>query len=390
MKKFFRIASIFLILASFIGCPSPEFGKNPGEDQKTGAIVGKVVYENENVTDYSGIQVSLISTNGLMAVDYCESRGIATNARKVEDIIFTDSEGKYNFTDVPEGVYTICASSNNSTKKAVLTNVTVTAGRTITASDLGLTATGSISGQITIDGKTDGVLGLDVFIAGTSFIAKVGSDGNYEITNIPAKKGYVLCVQKGEKTKIIAESVEVKGDESSSVGIYDISSDGWVSEYIKWLGAYENEPENPALFEAYLNTKDGCLYIWDGTSWNLLGQGGSEDKYNGILNLENFLPEFITIKDTRTYNCYESITKLPYKNQLPNIGDKVTLELEFISNKDINNLTIYFRDHSDAASWLSLVSNEDCGFIEKIAAGETVFDALRDMEQTAPYPEEFY
>ena len=111
MKKFFRIASIFLILASFIGCPSPEIGKNPGEEQKTGSIVGKVVYENDNVKDYSGIQVSLISTNGLMAVDYCESRGIATNARKVEDIIFTDSKGNYNFKDVPEGIYTICASS---------------------------------------------------------------------------------------------------------------------------------------------------------------------------------------------------------------------------------------------------------------------------------------
>ena len=49
MKKFFRIASVFLILASFIGCPSPEIGKNPGEEQNTGSIVGKVVYENENV-----------------------------------------------------------------------------------------------------------------------------------------------------------------------------------------------------------------------------------------------------------------------------------------------------------------------------------------------------
>ena len=32
-----------------------------------------------------------------MAVDYCESRGISTNARKVEDIKFTDSKGNYNF-----------------------------------------------------------------------------------------------------------------------------------------------------------------------------------------------------------------------------------------------------------------------------------------------------
>ena len=313
MKKLFRIASIFLFLASFIGCKPDVEVKT-----KTGSIQGKVIYENENVTDYSGIQVTLFSTNGLMATDYCVSRGIATNARSTESIQTTNSNGEYFFENVPEGVYTIYASSNSSTKKAVATNVVVRASETVTAEILGLTATGSISGKITIDGTTDGVLGLDVFIAGTSFIAKVGSDGNYEISNIPAKTGYVLCVQKGEKTKIIAESVEVKGDESSSVGIYDISSDGWISEYIKWLGAYENEPENPALFEAYLNTKDGCLYIWDGTSWDLLGQGGSEEEgtykqitctpvEEGIKFEVRYPKEMIELENQRSIICITDI-----------------------------------------------------------------------------------
>ena len=125
MKKLFKVASVFLFLASFIGC-KPELELEP--TVKTGSIEGKVVYENENVTDYSKIQVSLISTNGLMAASYCEARGIATNARKIEDIMYTDCWGKYSFENVPEGVYTICASSDSSTKKAVLTNVVVTAG----------------------------------------------------------------------------------------------------------------------------------------------------------------------------------------------------------------------------------------------------------------------
>ena len=393
MRKFFRIASIFLILASFIGC-KPDVEVN----EKTGSIQGKAFYENENVLDYSGIQVSLISTNGLMAVDYCESRGIATNARKVEDIIFTDPEGKYNFTDVPEGVYTICASSDNSTKKAVLTNVTVTAGRTVAASDLGLTATGSITGKITIDGSTDGVLGLDVFIAGTSFVAKVGSDGNYEISNIPAKKGYILCVQKEKYTTTIEDNLEVKGNDTVKIDDVNLLSKDWEEGTVeqenptfKWLGLFETEPEDPNLYDAYFNTKDGCSYIWNGISWDLLAQAGKDgvngDKeydYKEILDLENFIPEKIVLKANQYSKGSRAINlDLPYVDRIPNLGDKMTLKMDFVSNKDIKGLHLRFAETSVHGNyWLELTGGEEYAYyIDEIKAGECVtidhtFDVL--------------
>ena len=272
MKKFFRIASIFLILASFIGC-KPDVEVN----EKTGSIQGNAFYENENVSDHSGIQISLISTDGLRAVDYCEARGIATNARNVQSVTMTDSNGEYVFENVLEGVYTIYASSDSSTKKAIATNVVVKARDVVTPEDLGLIGTGSITGKITIDGKTDDVLGVDVFIAGTSFIVKVDSDGKYEISNVPAKKGYMLCVQKGEKTLTIAESVEVKVDEAINIDENDFSLDDWEQDAFKWLDAFDVAPEKPKLYWAYFNTKDGCSYIWNGTNWDLLSQSGSDN-----------------------------------------------------------------------------------------------------------------
>ena len=278
MKKFLKIASFLFLLVSFIGC-KPEVKVKP----KTGSIQGKVVYENENVTDYSGIQVTLFSTNGLMATDYCVSRGIATNARSVESVGITNAAGEYLFENVPEGVYTIYASSNSSTKKAVATNVVVRAAETVTAEILGLTATGSISGKITIDYSTVDVLGLDVFIAGTSFIAKVGNDGRYEISNIPAKRGYVLCVQKGEKTIQLNSTLEVKADSITNLGTKNMSSKEWETASFKWLGSFNLKPTNPKLYEAYFDTTDGCSYIWNGSNWDLLAQAGKDgaDGTNG-------------------------------------------------------------------------------------------------------------
>ena len=141
----FFVTSMVMLLSMFVGCKSDVSVEN-----KTGAIKGLVKYKNDNVTDYSGIQVTLSSTNGLMAISDCNSRGIATNGRAITNYCVTDASGNYTFEDVPEGVYTIYASSNSSVEKAVLTNVVVTANETVTASDLNLPATGSIKGRITV------------------------------------------------------------------------------------------------------------------------------------------------------------------------------------------------------------------------------------------------
>ena len=267
----FFVTSMVMLITMLTSC-----NPNVPIDTKTGAIKGQVKYLNENVTDYSGIQVTLSSTNGLMAITECNSRGIATNGRAITSSYVTDAGGNYTFEDVPEGVYTIYASSNSSTKKAVATNVVVKAAETVTAEVLGLTATGAIKGKVTVNGKTENVLGLDVFIAGTSYVAKVGSDGSYEITDIPAKVGYMLCVQKGEQTFAIDTNVEVKANESVEIDTYNVtySSTGGTSDSFTWKGSFEEHPENPTLYSAYFNTTDGCSYIYNGTEWELLAQRG--------------------------------------------------------------------------------------------------------------------
>ena len=503
-RRLSNLLGFTLLMASFFA--SCQVGVNDPSTQgttKTGVITGKVIYENENVTDYSNIQVTLFSTNGLMATNYCVSRGIATNARSVESITTTDQDGNYIFENVPEGVYTIYASSNSSKQKAVATNITVRAADKVTADDLRLIATGSIKGTITIDGKPIDVLGLDVFIAGTSYIAKVASDGTYEISDIPAETNYTLCVQKGEKTIIIKESIEVKANDVFDAETEDISSSEWESTAFEWLGSYETEPTNPKKHGAYFNTLDGCSYIWtgekwdllakagatgntgnsitwkgslaqapenpqlywayynttdecsyiwtgenwdfiaksgldgtngsngadgvdgedgidgidglsitwkgtfdiapenpelnwayfnnidgcsyiyNGNSWDLLAQAGRDganadtsDKYKGLLDLEDFIPEEFILKGNVYSDSKENWVDLPYNKMLPNLGDKITLSFNFISDQDIELLSIGFADASKAANyWLELLGEgEEKTWldIENIKAGEEV------------------
>lgn len=505
-RRLSNLLGFTLLMASFFAsCQVGVNNPSTPDSTKTGVITGRVIYENDNVTDYSDIQVTLFSTNGLMATNYCVSRGIATNARSVESITTTDKAGNYIFEAVPEGVYTIYASSNSSKQKAVTTNVVVRAAEKATAEDLGLIATGSISGKITIDEKTVDVLGLDVFIAGTSYIAKVASDGTYEISDIPAKTNYMLCVQKGEKTIIIKESLEVNANDVLDAQTKDISSSEWESTAFEWLGSYETEPtnqkkhgayfntvdgcsyiwtgekwdllakagatgntgssitwkgsfaqapENPQLYWAYYNTTDECSYIWtgekwdlisksgldgengsngangadgengsdgiagtdglsitwkgmfdiapenpelnwayfnntdgcsyiyNGTYWDLLAQAGKDgvntdtsDKYRGILDFNDFLPsKFILEENIYSNGCREDFYDLPYYHQLPNLGDKITLELEFTSDTNISDLKIRFADSSLAAGgWKELTGEEDEWFtIEEITADEKI------------------
>ena len=240
--------------------------------------------------------------------------------------------------------------------------------------------TGSVQGSVTLNGTTDEVLGLDVFIAGTSFVSKVAADGKYEISNIPANAGYVLCVQKGEETQIIKENVEVKGGEITVIETAAILSSDWIQSSLVWKGNFETAPENPEINWAYFNTTDGCSYIWDGTTWSLLAGAGEDGIIDGTGNkddfikyydeLDDFISKSITIDRNKFAENYQIDIPLTDKLWLPDAGDKFKLNWTFTSDIEIKNLRIAFADCSTYVNtWKDLSPDT---IIESIPAGEEV------------------
>ena len=179
---------IFAVSAFLVSC-------NPSPDEVLtafGTIQGHALYSNGD--DHSGIVVTLDKTDGLRTITNSDgSRAIVSMATSKED-------GSFAFYNLEPGTYTIYASSNESVEKAVATNVVVKGADTVTAEDLHLTATGSISGYVLTDGNPTGNLGYLVFLAGTSFMSVTDDNGYYCITGVPAGDNYQLVVSKGNFT----------------------------------------------------------------------------------------------------------------------------------------------------------------------------------------------
>ena len=301
------LSVILMLLAMLFSCQPTDIGSNNSNQQNqnnqnddntgnddvvtTGKIVGKAMYTN--TTNHDGIQVTLVSSDGIIAYN----SQISSRSRSVIAVmknVVTSKSGEYSFDNVKEGVYTIYASSNDSTEKAVLTNVVVQANQIVTAADLNLTATGSISGRVTLDGNENENLGITVVIAGTSYMAVTDSFGFFIISDIPADKGYQVVIMKGDYCTIWSK-VSVEAGKENNLGDKNISSQKVPTDISSntanfiWQGAFSTSPTNPEKYWAYFNTTDGCSYIYDGEKWTLLAQAGKdgENGTNGGSSVEH-------------------------------------------------------------------------------------------------------
>lgn len=311
--KVLLFASLSLLLATVLGCQNQTPGDNPEEAKFT--VNGYAKFDNAE--NHSGIIITLEQTDGLAGAKYATSRSI----RSVENGYFkhttTDSTGKYKFEDVPKGTYTVYASANDTVEKAaVLTNRSV--DKDTTFADLGLTATGSISGKITIDNSTENIYGYEVLVLGTSYSASINKNGEFLITGVPAKtEAYDLCFVGESYRYIFQEKVSVSASETTKLETKDISSEKWKEYKFEWIGAQDKAPENAVKNQAYFNTQDGCSYIFNGTEWELLvqaGKDGQSEKYVSIsatdrgIRFEARILSNITGSDSSSHNAIVTFT----------------------------------------------------------------------------------
>jgi hypothetical protein len=144
----------------------------------SGSILGKALLAGE--PDSSGIVLTL---------------GGAASAGGV-----TDTQGKYTFGGLADGLYTLTAAAKSTMEGAQTVAVTLAGGAVATAPDVIFTAIGSLTGVATIGGASSGNAGIAVFALGTSSAAFTDDAGHYTLARVPVGSHVVQATKAGYAT----------------------------------------------------------------------------------------------------------------------------------------------------------------------------------------------
>ena len=296
MKKTVFFLSVLLTALCLCGCQNqPEQEEIVEKSEGKGVLKGKAFYSNSS--DSSTIYIVLDKTDGLLTdpiINALDQNRIVSNPKESSRTVVAyhncNTDGSYEFSNLEEGLYTVYAVSADSTEKAVFRNISVKNEEDNEVPELILTATGSISGKITLDNSADNNTGFVIFAAGTSYMATTAADGTFLISGLPAGTDYQIVVMKGNYIYLWKCLVQAVAFEDTSIGEINFErseieesakpgTDGKDGTPIIWKGAFTGDFEsalrNPEYLWAYYNIGDGCSYIYDGNKWTLLASAGS-------------------------------------------------------------------------------------------------------------------
>src|SRR5512142_1140796 len=183
--------ALALTIFAAAGCV-PGLGSTSDQATK-GSITGYARYSGQASSGGIIVSAESVSSGKTVRVRMLEGRPVSA-AKAVAAQATTAASGKYTLSDLEAGSYTVYASSGDSLEKAVLTSVTVAAGKAVTAADLQLTPTGTISGTATLAGSP--AQGILVYIVGTSYAAYTNASGEYALSSVPAGLVYNICAEK--------------------------------------------------------------------------------------------------------------------------------------------------------------------------------------------------
>jgi len=168
----------------------------------TGSISGKA--KLLNVDDYSGIEIMLMQGSTIIQQTT------------------TDSSGNYEFLEVETGIYSIAASWGDFTEEYfATTEVDVLANQNSIVDELNLTPTGDIEGTAILEGTISGNEGIQIYLAGYSYMARTDEAGNYLISHVPVGT-YKLCTDMIGYEKECIDSVEVLSGQTVTVSDLDL------------------------------------------------------------------------------------------------------------------------------------------------------------------------
>ena len=202
------VLSVLLMLVTavfMLGCGGGGGGSNPAASDSVGNATVTGIVKDLSDKPVNGASVRMVLTSKAILDAVTKSNGLASArfavasrmsaAVPTEFNTTTDASGKYTFTGVPEGDYTLSAVTPDGAQ--IVTSLAVRASN-VPVPDMQLKPLGTITGQVTLSGS--GVMGAIVYAKGTSYAAITDASGNYSISDVPVSTELTLCVQSSEGT----------------------------------------------------------------------------------------------------------------------------------------------------------------------------------------------
>ncbi|MEB3329848.1 MAG: carboxypeptidase regulatory-like domain-containing protein, partial [Candidatus Sericytochromatia bacterium] len=131
----------------------------------------------------------------------------------------TDATGRFELVGVPVGEHHVVAEKTVEDRLLkVRSRVEIAAPeQTADLLSLVLRQTGSLTGTLTLEGKGEGLLGADVFVAGTTIVAKAKDNGAFTFTNMAAGTYNVTAAFPGRAP--VTRQVEIRAGKVADLSL---------------------------------------------------------------------------------------------------------------------------------------------------------------------------
>lgn len=197
--KLVSLVLMALVMVFVCGCSAEEPVNGTGGSH---TLRGTVTITG--MSDAGGCEVSVerqIAGTRSASV-YGKTSGVTLSRSVTDNAVFTTttaSSGAFSVSGLPDGLYIVTVRKAD-TLGAVVKDVAVgnvSLSRAVVDLDIVLTATGRMSGRVTLDGVSGDLYGSFVYAEGTSYIAATDAAGNFVLKDIPVGTYNIVFYHEG-------------------------------------------------------------------------------------------------------------------------------------------------------------------------------------------------
>jgi hypothetical protein len=227
----------FTLLLIFISCDSIE---NTDENEKLGSVMGFITMMLQNqIVPVENAEILVDSNQNYKAL--------------------TDSEGRFEINGIPNGQHELLASYETGEGTIQYhTSFGLNNGNQIDLGTLELKYLGALQGKVTLE-SANNHSDIDVYIPGTSFIAKTDNEGNFIIFYIPAGR-WTVKFSKSGYDELEIDDVEIKPSQITTLPAVQLTLPGSGSgEIIITANTTWKKAESPIIITSDIRVPSGII-----------------------------------------------------------------------------------------------------------------------------------